>query len=108
MTNTLPVACSLSDPELQIREATILARFKVAATQPIEISNGYSFEVPGDKQNLALIFELMAAERECCPFLTFELTAVERNGPLSLRITGPAGTKELLRSLLFIQVPNTL
>jgi hypothetical protein len=40
------------------------------------------------------------AERECCPFLAFELVAKPNQGPLIVRVTGPAGTKEFLRTIL--------
>jgi hypothetical protein len=95
----MPVACSLSDTELRTREATIIAQFKAAVTGIREIAAGYSFEVPGDKQHLALVFELLAAERDCCPFLTFELAAAQGQGPLTLCIAGPVGTKEFLKAL---------
>jgi hypothetical protein len=89
----------LPDSELRKREATILAQFKGAATKKEEIDGGYSFALAGDRQNLALVFELLAAERDCCPFLRFRLEAEPTQGPLHLRITGPAGAKEVLKSL---------
>jgi len=56
--------------------------------------------LPGERRWLALVADLMMAERECCPFLTFQLTAEPKMGPLTLRITGPDGAKELLNSIL--------
>jgi len=95
----LPIACSLSDSELRKREATILAQFKGAATKTEECDDGYSFALAGHRQNLALVFELLAAERECCPFLKFQLETEPANGPLHLRITGPGDAKAFLTSL---------
>jgi hypothetical protein len=43
---------------------------------------------------------LIVAERECCPFLAFELVAEPNLGPVTVRVTGPTGTKEFLRSIL--------
>jgi hypothetical protein len=40
------------------------------------------------------------AERECCPFLAFALIAEPNKGPVIVRVTGPTGTKEFLRTLL--------
>jgi hypothetical protein len=37
---------------------------------------------------------------ECCPFLTFELAAEPNHGPMIMRVTGPAGAKEFLRTIL--------
>lgn len=42
----------------------------------------------------------MVAERECCPFLAFEVIALPDKGPVIVRVTGPAGTKEFLKTLL--------
>jgi hypothetical protein len=93
-----PIMCSLSDAEKREREATLLARFKSGVTATEELHDGYCFRIPGDKEWLALAAELMMAERECCPFLTFQLTAEPQMGALTIRITGPDGTKEFLRS----------
>lgn len=100
MHDELPVACTLSDAELRKREATLLAEIKSAVIATEELNNGYAFRIPGDKKWLAVVMELMLAERECCPFLRFELTAESNMGPLMLRMTGSAGTKDFLKSIL--------
>lgn len=100
MSDEIPVACCLSDEELRSREATLLAQFRSSLIGADELSGGYVFRVPGDKKSLALVADLILAERECCPFLKFELTAEPQMGPLALRVTGPNGTKEFLRTIL--------
>lgn len=99
MSANIPVACCLTDEELRRREATLLAQFKSALTATEELENGYAFHIPGDKKWLALVADLIIAERECCPFLTFQLTADAQMGALTLRLTGPDGTKEFLKSI---------
>lgn len=101
MADEIPVACCLSSEELRSREATLLAQFKSALLTTEELSDGYLFRIPGDKKWLAVAAELIAAERECCPFLRFELTAEPAMGPVTVRMIGPAGTKEFLKSILF-------
>jgi hypothetical protein len=98
--HNIPVACSLSDVELRNREATILAQFKSSVVASEESADGYAFRLPGDSKSLALVAELISLERMCCLFFKFELTAQPNMGPLVLRITGPAGTKEFLKSLI--------
>ena len=44
--------------------------------------------------------EVIDAERRCCRFLRIELTVQPADGPVQLRLTGPAGTREFLRDLL--------
>jgi len=99
--NSLPIACSLTTAELRSREATLLAEFKSAVMEIEELPEGYAFHLPGDGKSIRLMAELIVAERECCPFLTFELTALPNPGVAMVRITGPAGTKEFLRTVWY-------
>ena len=99
------VACCLSDAELRQREATLLAQFKSALTASEEVPDGYAFRTPGENRWLALVADLIIAKRECCPFLTFELTTEPKMGALTIRITGPEGTNEFLRSILAMPQP---
>jgi hypothetical protein len=96
----MPIACRLSDPELRKREATLLSRFKSSVLSTEELRDGYAFGILGDKEEMVLVCELILAERECCPFLTFELTAQPNMGPVSVRVTGPSGTKDFLKTIL--------
>jgi hypothetical protein len=100
MADEIPVACCLTDKELRSREATLLAPFKSALIATEELPDGYPFRIPRDKKWLVVAAELMAAERECCPFLRFELAAEPGMGPVTIRMTGPLGTKEFLKSIL--------
>ena len=100
MADEIPVACCLSDEELRNREATLLAEFKSALVTTEELSDGYLSRIPGDKKWIAIAAELIVAERECCPFLRFERVAEPGMGPVTVRVTGPSGTKEFLKSFL--------
>lgn len=96
----VPIVCRLSDPEFRRREATLLAQFKSIVIATEELADGYVFRFFGDKREMFLVCELILAERECCPFLKFELTAQPNMGPMSVRVTGPAGTKDFLKTTL--------
>ena len=96
----MSIACCLTSAELRVREATILAKFRSAVIETEELPNGYAFRVPGDRKSVAITAEMIAAERECCPFLTFELVAQPNMGPVIVSVTGPAGAKEFLRTVL--------
>jgi hypothetical protein len=95
-----PIACSLTTVEWRDREARLLARFRSAVIETEELQEGYAFRLPGDGESIGHIAELIAAERECCPFLTFEVAALPNMGPVIVRVIGPAGTKEFLRTVL--------
>ena len=96
----VPVACCLTSPELREREATLLAQFRSAVIETDELRDGYAFRIPGDGKWIAMIAEMIVAERECCPFLTFHLVAQPNMGPVIVSVTGPAGAKEFLRTVL--------
>lgn len=100
MPKDIRITCFLTDAEFREREALLLARFKAAVSETTELPDGFAFHAPGDKTWISLLAELMVAERECCPFMRFELTAEPNMGPVALSVTGPPGAKEFLKKLL--------
>jgi hypothetical protein len=42
------------------------------------------------------VVRFVGNERLCCPFMTFSLEIPHSDGPLSLRMTGPLGTREVI------------
>lgn len=97
----VPIVCALTSAEFRAREATLLAQFRSAVIDTEELQEGYACRLPGDRASIQLIAELIVAERECCPFLTFEVAASANMGPVMVRVHGPAGTKAFLRTILF-------
>jgi hypothetical protein len=93
------IACSLTTVELRDREATLLAQFRSAVIETKELPEGYAFRLPGDGEWIRLVAEIIVAERECCPFLAFEVAALPNMEPVIVRVTGPTGTKEFLRAI---------
>jgi hypothetical protein len=96
-----PIACSLTTAEFREREAKLLAQFRSAVVEAEELQEGFSFRLPGDGKWIPLVAELIVAERECCPFLTFELAALPNKGPLIVRVIGPPGAKEFVKTVLW-------
>jgi hypothetical protein len=96
-----PVACSLTTAEFRDREAKLLAQFRSAVVEAEELQEGYTFRIPGDGKWITLVAELTVAERECCPFLTFEMAAMPNNGPVIIRVSGPAGAKEFVKTVFW-------
>ena len=95
----LPIACSLTDPEFQRRRADLLKTFQGGLLETKELTDGYAFRFPSDGTWIAELARLIIFERECCPFLRFDLQLEPANGPLWLELTGPEGTKDFLQSL---------
>jgi hypothetical protein len=95
----VPIACSLTDPEFQQRRAELLRTFQGALLETKEIDHGYAYRFPSSANWIAELAQLITFERECCPFLRFQLRLEPANGPLWLELTGPEGTKDFLQSL---------
>ncbi|MBA3321225.1 MAG: hypothetical protein H0T45_07215 [Pyrinomonadaceae bacterium] len=97
-TESLPIACLLTAPELQERRRTVLQKFRSAVTEVKELEAGYSYSLPADGEWLAELANLVDLERQCCPFHRFNIIVEPAGRPIVLEITGPAGTKEFLEA----------
>ena len=96
----LPVACTLAAEEMEGRRVDLLDTLAHAALERRELEDGYALRFapePGRVPELARVIE---QERRCCAFLRFCLTVEPAGGPVWLELTGPAGTKEFLASML--------
>ena len=95
----LPITCNLTDPEFQRRRADLLKTFQGALLEAKELGDGYAYRFPSDGHWITELAQLITLERECCPFLQFNLRLEPANGPIWLELTGPEGTKDFLQSL---------
>jgi hypothetical protein len=95
-----PLACSLTAPELAARRVELAAVLRGRAAEVAPLADGYAFRYAADAAPLAELARLVDLERRCCPFLRFRLTVEPGGGPVSLELTGPAGTREMLAAEL--------
>ncbi len=93
---SLPIACSLTDSELQERRRRVLQKVRSAVVEVRELEDGYAYSFPSGGERLSELAQLVDLERQCCPFMRFCLTVESDNGPIWLEMTGPEGTKEFL------------
>jgi hypothetical protein len=98
--NDLPIACSLTAPELQTRRTEVLQKVRAAALEEQERDDGFAYRFPSNESLLADLLSLIRLEHQCCPFLRLSLTVEPGDGPIWLELTGPDGTKEFLNSIL--------
>lgn len=96
----LPIACTLTTPELQERRSKLLQKVRAAALELKELEEGFAYRFSSDDSLLADLFTLIQLEHQCCPFLRFNLIVEAGNEPVWLELTGPTGTKEFLASIL--------
>jgi hypothetical protein len=99
MTN-LPIACTLPPGELGARGDELLHGLVQQALERQELPRGYRFRFGPDDETLQRIARVIGAERQCCRFLTFQLTAEADGGPIWIEVTGPDGTRMFLDDLL--------
>src|SRR5262245_55354341 len=95
----LPIACTLSPAALQARRENLLNALSRQATERGDLPNGYRFRFAADSDVLGQIARAVDAERQCCRFLQFSITVDADGGPITLDLTGPAGTREFLSAL---------
>jgi hypothetical protein len=96
---SLPVACSLTEAELQERRSSILQKLRPSVVEVNELSEGYAYRFPPDDALIAELAQLVSLERRCCPFLRFGITVEPGGGPVWLEMSGPQGTKDFLVSV---------
>jgi hypothetical protein len=95
----LPIACTLTTPELQERRSKLLQGVRAAVLELKELEEGFAYRFSSDDSLLADLFMLIQLEHQCCPFLRFSLIVEAGNGPVWLELTGPPGTQEFLSSI---------
>lgn len=96
----LPIVCSLSPAAISARREGLLSELLRRAAGHQELQDGHRLEFPaGDDDALFTIARAVNAERQCCRFLRFCVTVEPDGGPISLELTGPAGTREFLSAL---------
>jgi hypothetical protein len=99
----LPVACSLTGPELQERRSRLLEKVAGAMQEVKELEKGFAYRFPSGENWIQELANLIALERQCCPFLQFDLRLGPGQGPIWLELTGPQGTKEFLTTLFSVK-----
>lgn len=89
------IACSLTKEDMKTR-MKVIDKFKLIIQSKEETENGILFHFQGSNSNLDEIINLIKLERQCCPFLTFDLKVLNEANQISLTISGPENTKEFL------------
>lgn len=96
----LPVACTLDLAELNARRDRLLPGLAAQAIANEVLPNGMRWRFRPSSDLLTAVATTIEAERRCCRFLRFEVAVEPEEGPLSLTVTGPPGTREFLVALM--------
>ena len=79
----LPVACTLSEPELAKRRAGLFADLARRRQEVRWLADGVTPRHSPEEGTLALLGEFIQLETQCCQFLRFQLTIEPAGGPIS-------------------------
>jgi hypothetical protein len=92
----LPIACTLSEAELQQRRHEILDCVRAATLKTSELRNGYAYELPFGSDTLIMLARLVALEHGCCPFLTFRIALEAGAETVTLEVTASFKAKPVI------------
>ncbi len=92
--------CQLGSAEMQERLGEIRGNFLVHVRGVEELENGYLYRFEKTTDGMRMLTEFIDFESRCCAFMGFDLSLQPGAQEVSLSLTGPAGTKELLESMM--------
>ncbi len=96
----LPVVCTLSPEALNARREHLLQALQRRARDRRDLPDGWRLVFAAADGVVGEIARAVDAERRCCRFLLFTITVEPGDGPITLDLTGPPGTRDFLASLL--------
>ena len=100
MTATLPIACRLSVDQLAAERETLLLGLADHAVQRTALPRGMRLRFRATAERMRQIDAVVRREQGCCPFLQFRVGLALGGSALTLDVTGPEGTGELLERLV--------
>jgi hypothetical protein len=90
------IGCLLSERDYAIRSEELAGGLLAAVAEVVELPDGYAYRFAGADSPLELLLDFIAAERRCCPFLSFEIAFEPYGGPLWLRMQGSPRVKAFI------------
>jgi hypothetical protein len=107
MPEDLDVACSLNSADLVRRQGELRTGLLSVASRVERLENGLRWHFTTSPNLLARIGTILDAERECCRFLRVAIIAEANLGGVTVEVTGPAGTTDVLAKWLAEAGPST-
>jgi len=94
------LTCKLTTPELRERKETVIANLKKQILLKRKLKNGFAYKFRGSDSIVDELATFVKTERTCCDFFNFSLSITGDKTEAWLKITGPKGTKDFIRSEL--------
>jgi hypothetical protein len=101
-----PIACRMDalGASGRARHAALIAELTSTGPAVEELPEGFAFRFPSRPFLFLRVAEWIGLERECCPFLEIRLDLEYSPQSMRVTVTGPPGTKDLLRAELPLAV----
>ncbi len=87
------IACLLSERDQAQRAEAARQDLLPGVLAVEELPDGYGYRFPADEAWTAKVMAVVAAERQCCPFFTFEIVFEPHHQGLWLRFRGSEAIK---------------
>jgi hypothetical protein len=107
MTDEPCLACTLMGRDFVERKEAISRELFAHAEQFDELPDGFAYRFPSTAPWPATALSFIEAERQCCPFFTFELVFAPDRAPLWLRLRGSDAIKAFVRAELDEIAPSS-
>ncbi len=91
------IACLLSEREQALRAEEAHQNLFPGMLAVEELPDGYGYKFPADEAWTARVMAVVAAERQCCPFFTFEVVFEPHERGLWLRFRGSEAIKAFVQ-----------
>lgn len=92
----LPIPCTLTPEEMRRGRESLLPGIIARAGAHEPVDGGFCFRFTSEAGLIPALAAMIEAERRCCRFLHFEVSAEPDEGPVWLAVTGPPGTGDFL------------
>lgn len=89
----------MSPDELRQRRQELIPGLLERATEVVDVEDGLRLRFTSSPGLLMSLASVTEQEQSCCSFLRFRILVEPHAGDVELEVTGPAGTREMLRAL---------
>jgi hypothetical protein len=90
------IGCLLSERDYAIRSEELSGGLFATVEEIVELPDGYAYRLAAGDRPAESLLEFIAAERRCCPFLSFEIAFEPHAGPIWLRMRGSPRVKAFI------------
>ncbi len=106
MENESPIACRLTTPELAARLEEIRAGL-LSRVESVERTDvGYRLRLSNTDEIAASVLDFVRYERQCCPFLDFQVTILAQPRAIALELGGNSDVMAFIHTAFIANVPT--